>query len=403
LAGGWLDAAVRVAGARITAALAARFRDLDIAEDAFAEACARGAALPHAPENPAGWLWRVAERVALDRLRAAKRTLPEPLEAAAADTNLIPDERLRLFLVACHPALAPESRAALILRLIVGLPVERIARAFLSAEPAMLQRLTRAKRKIADSGVPFDIPAPGQWRERVDGVLIALDVVHAQASADALATPETRALIDAALDLSGMVAAMLPNDADAAAQAAAFRLAEARRPARVVAETFVPLAEQNPALWDQRLIAAAVPYLRRAVALSPSSPRVMQARIQAVWCGRRSLVHPAPWGTVLALYDELLTVRDDAIVRINRAVALAEVAGPEVAFAELGELDAKQLGDFAPWHAVRADLLRRLGRSNDARTAYDVAILLTEGRAEQAFLSRRRMSVPDDHFAAAAR
>jgi RNA polymerase sigma-70 factor, ECF subfamily len=391
--GGWLDATVRAAGARIVAALTARFRDLDIAEDAFAEACARAAARDAAPENPAGWLWRVAERVALDRLRAAKRTLPEPLEADAADANLVPDERLRLFLVACHPALAPESRAALILRLVVGLPVDAIARAFLTAEPAMLQRLTRAKRKIADSGVPFDIPAPGQWRERVDGVLIALDVVHAQASADAVGAPETRALVDAALDLSTMVAAMLPDDADAAAQAAAFRLAEARRPARVFGDRFVPLSEQDPALWDRALIAAALPYLRRAVALAPRRPRVLQARIQAVWCGRRSLVQPAPWGGVLALYDELLTVRDDAVVRINRAVALAEVAGPDVALADLDRLDAARLGDFAPWHAVRADLLRRLGRAEEARAAYDAALALSDGELERAFLAVQRASI----------
>jgi RNA polymerase sigma-70 factor (ECF subfamily) len=224
-------------------------------------------------------------------------------------------------------------------------------------------------------------------------VLIALDVVHAQASADAVGAPETRALVDAALELSATVAAMLPDEADAAAQAAAFRLAEARRPARVVGDRFVPLSEQDAALWDRALIAAALPHLRRAVALAPRRPRVLQTRIQAVWCGRRSLVQPAPWGAVLALYDELLTVRDDAVVRINRAVALAEVAGPDVALADLDTLDAARLGDFAPWHAVRADLLRRLGRADEARAAYDAAILLTEGHAERAFLSARRLSV----------
>ncbi len=388
----WLDGAVRTAGGRIVAALAARYRDLDLAEDAFADACLRGAAQNVAPDRPDAWLWRVADRAALDRLRARRRSAPShALEAAAADnveTLFIPDERLRLFFVAGHPALAPESRAALILRLVAGLSVDEIAHAFLAERAAVLQRLTRAKAKVARSGIPFDLPGPALLAERLEAVLVALDVMHARAQGDAAAGPETRALAATVLDLTALLADLMPDAPDPAAQAAAVRYAEARRPARLDGDRLVALADQDPARWSRPLIAEADAWIARCG--RAETARTVQARLQALWCRRIRAADPAPWGEALALYDRLLALRDDPIVRLNRAVALAEVAGPAAALASLDGIDADRMAGFQPWHAVRASLLARLGRHDDARCAYDAALALTDAAAERSFLLAQR-------------
>jgi RNA polymerase sigma-70 factor (ECF subfamily) len=200
-----LDAAFRAGGPRIVAALAARFRDLDLAEETFAEACARAAG--HwsgrgVPDDPAAWLYRTAQRAALDLIRKRQvraRLEPEqapPLPGAeeAMDTNAIPDERLRLIFICCHPAVAADARAALTLRLVCGLSSTEIARAFLLAEPALLQRLTRAKRKIADAGVPFEVPGPAAWPERLEAVLSTLEVAYSKAHEDAAGAGEHAAM-----------------------------------------------------------------------------------------------------------------------------------------------------------------------------------------------------------------
>jgi RNA polymerase sigma-70 factor (ECF subfamily) len=389
---GWLAAAVRAAGGRIVAALAARYRDLDLAEDAFADACLRAASQPLAPDRPDAWLWRVADRAALDRLRARRRSAALPADPGDAAPNVetlfVPDERLRLFLVAGHPALAPESRAALILRLVAGLSVEEIAHAFLTEHAAMLQRLTRAKRKVALSGIPFDLPGPAALPQRLEAVLSALDVMHARAQADAAGAPETRALAGTVLELTALLAGLMPDAPDAAALAASVRYAEARRPARIVDGRMIPLAEQDPARWSRQLIVAADGWLARAG--SAETPRVLQARLQALWCRRADRTDPAPWAAAVALYDRLLALRDNPIVRLNRAVALAETAGPATALDSLAGIDPSRMAGFQPWHAVRASLLARLGRTAEARSAYDAALALTDAPAERAFIARAR-------------
>ena len=393
-----LDRAAREAGGRIIAALAARFRDLDLAEEAFADACARAAEAWPAegpPRDPAGWLYLTAKRRALDALRRRRvrerlspkvgdwPAEPEPTaeERMADASNLIPDERLRLIFVCCHPAVAPEARAALTLRLVCGLSTAEIARAFLVAEPTLAQRLVRAKHKISAAGVPFEIPAPEAWPERLEAVLSTLEVAYAKAHEDAAGATAHAGYAVEMLGLTRTLAELVPEEPEAQALAALVRYAEARRPARLdEGGAMVPLSEQDPALWRRPLIGEADGWLERALALGPPlAPRVLQAAIHGLWCARRSLDEPPPWRRALKLYDRLLQVRDDVVVRLNRAVVLAETAGPSAALAEVEALDAQALANFQPFHAVRADLLRRLGRLDEARAAYDAALRPVRG------------------------
>ncbi|MBV8869608.1 MAG: sigma-70 family RNA polymerase sigma factor [Acetobacteraceae bacterium] len=401
-----LDRAARQAGGRIIAALAARFRSLDVAEEAFAEACARAAeAWPRdgaAPRDPAAWLYRVALRCALDALRRRRtreRLRPDPPEPErsvedrmADDTGLIPDERLRLIFVCCHPAVAADARAALTLRLVCGLSTAEIARAFLVSESALAQRLVRAKRKIAEAGVPFEVPGPEAWPERLDAVLSTLEVAYAKAYEDAAGAGPHAGYATEALALTRVLVELLPEEPEALALAALVRYAEARRPARLDGGgAMVPLSEQDPALWRRPLIEEADAYLSRAAAArrAPPTPRMLQAAIHRAWCARRGLADPPPWREVLTLYDALLACRDDSVVRLNRAVALAEVAGPGAALEAVEAMSGCALRDFLPYQAVRADLLRRVGLIGEARAAYDAALALGPAPAERLWLRRR--------------
>lgn len=402
-----LDQTARRDGGKIVAALAAAFRDLDLAEEAYAEACVRAAAVwPAAPPlNAAAWLYATARRHALDMIRRRNvrraSAMEPPIPSASAedvliaDDRLIPDERLRLIFVCCHPTVAAESRAALTLRLVCGLSVAEIARAFLVAEPAMFQRLTRAKKKIAQAGVSFEVPGPGAWPERMAAVLSTLEVAYARAHEDAAGSGPHAGYAREMLDLTAVLTDLAPDDPEALAFGALVRFAEARRPARLDAGgAMVPLAEQDPKLWNRALIAEGDALLRRAARLNRPGPRQLRAALHVAWALRRSLAEPPPWATLLALYDLLLQEGDDPFVRLNRAVALAEVAGPAAALAEVEALDAERLDAFQPYHAVRADLLARLGRSGEALQAYDRAIEMAPGEAERLWLIRKRMMSP---------
>jgi RNA polymerase sigma-70 factor (ECF subfamily) len=307
------------------------------------------------------------------------------------DARLIPDERLRLIFVCCHPAVAVESRAALTLRLVCGLAVADIARAFLVTETALAQRLLRAKRKIADSGVPFEIPLPDAWPERIEAVLSTLEVAYSKAHEDAAGTSNYAGYAEEIRALTKILADLLPNDPEVLAFAATVRYAEARRSARVDAKgVMVPLSEQDPELWNRTLIADADALQARAIAQQTLGPRLVQAQIHRAWCARASLDERPPWRTILSLYDMLLEQRDDLVIRLNRAVALSEVAGPQAAFADVEQLDPEKLAGFLPFHVVRADLLRRLGRHDEARVAYDRALALHPASAEQRWLTIQR-------------
>ena len=310
------------------------------------------------------------------------------------DSQLIPDERLRLIFICCHPAIAAEARAALTLRLVCGLEAREIAAAFLIPTPTLLQRLTRAKRKIAEAGVPFSVPGPDAWAERLEAVLSSLEIVYAKAHEDAAGTGTHAEYASEALRLTDCLAELLPREGEVLGLAAVVRYAEARRPARLdAAAAMIPLSEQDPALWSRRLIAEGDRYLQRADSLGAHGPRALMAAIHGLWCARPSLGHPAPWPAVLRLYDALLIERDDPIVRLNRAVALAEVAGPAPALADVEALASAGMNAFQPWHAVRADLLGRLQRPDESRAAYDLAIAIAPGSAERAWLAGRRARI----------
>lgn len=286
-----LGRVAREAGGRIVAALAARFRDLDLAEESFAEACLKAARAwageGGGPDDPAAWLYRAAERCALDsfRRRTRDRLAPDPPppeptdedalaeDVLADEARLIPDERLRLIFVCCHPAVAPESRAALTLRLVCGLSTAEIARAFLVAEPTLAQRIVRAKRKIAEAGVPFEVPGPAAWPERLDAVLSTLELAYAKASEDAAGAGPHAGKAAETLALTHALTELMPDEPEAHALAALVRFAEARRPARLdEGGVMVPLSEQDPALWRRPLIEEADRHLRRAAFGVPRRP-----------------------------------------------------------------------------------------------------------------------------------
>jgi RNA polymerase sigma-70 factor (ECF subfamily) len=406
--GAALERVFRAASGRIIAALAARFRDLSLAEDAFSESCLRALrAWPEGgvPDDPAAWLYRVAERAALDALRKQRVAgrlvpeLPEPEmsaeEFAMEDARVIPDERLRLVFICCHPAVSPDARAALTLRLVCGLTVTEIARAFLVQEAALAQRLVRAKRKIAEAGVPFELPSPAFWSERLDAVLSTLEVAYSKAHEDATGAGAHAGFAAEMLHLTKLLAELVPTAGEAFALAALVRYAEARRPARVSGDgVMIPLDEQDPARFRRDLIEEADALLARATELAPLRPRTLQAALQRVWCARRSLAEAPPWSEALRIYDRLLAVRDDAIVRLNRAVALAEVEGAEAALRELDSLASQAMAEFLPYHAVRADLLRRTGRLAEARAAYAAAMTLDPPAAERRWLEHKVAGFP---------
>jgi RNA polymerase sigma-70 factor, ECF subfamily len=403
MSGAALERVFREASGRIVGALASRFRDLASAEDAFSEACSRALkdwSVGGVPADPAAWLYQVAVRVALDGLRRQRTharfesQLSAEFDSQASledDDTVIPDERLRLIFICCHPAVSVDARAALTLRLVCGISTLEIARAFLVSETTMAQRLTRAKSKIADAGVPFEVPADQFWAERLDSVLVTIEIAYAKAHEDAAAEGPHAHFAAEMLDLTRTLVHLLPTEAEPAALAAMVRFAEGRRPARIDGTgLMIPLSEQDPHLWQRSLIAEGNGYLHRALAIDPNPARVVQAQIHAAWCARSDLQDPPPWPAVLAFYDLLLSRRDDDVVRLNRIVAVAEVRGVEVALCDLEELDRELFRDFGPYHAVRADLLRRAGRREASLQAYDEALAIVASPAERHWLMRQK-------------
>jgi RNA polymerase sigma-70 factor (ECF subfamily) len=406
MSGAAVERVFREASGRIVGALAARFRDLTLAEDAFSEACARALEewpVKEVPSDPAAWLYHVAVRAALDGLRRHRTHTKHESQLTAAfdvqpeseeDTIALPDERLRLIFICCHPAVSVDARAALTLRLVCGFSTLEIARAFLVSETTMAQRLTRAKSKIVDAGIPFELPAVQFWPERLDSVLATIEIAYAKAHEDAAGSGPHAHFAAEMLELTRTLVQLMPREAGPAALAAMVRFAEARRPARIDgAGLMIPLSEQDPARWQRPLIEEATGYLNHAVALAPDSARVIQAQIHVAWCSRQTRESPPPWQRVLELYDALLLRADDAVVRLNRLVALAEVRGVESALSEIDAMDRELFSDFAPYHAIRADLLRRAGRREEARKAYEEALAYISSAAERQWLTCQRDSI----------
>jgi RNA polymerase sigma-70 factor (ECF subfamily) len=398
-----LDEAVRGSGDRIRAALAMRFRDLDMAEEAFAFASLKAAETwdrDGPPRDAAAWLYAVARRRAFDLGRRAKvrqaavfdapAPQPDPESVLVAAFEPIPDERLRLIFVCCHPALAPEARIALTLRTLYGLSVERIARAWLVGEVAMQQRLTRAKKKIREARIRFEIPEPDAWPERLAAVLATLEIAYAQAYEDAAGQSDAADLAGETLRLSGLLAELLPDEPEVLGLAAMIRLAEARRPARLDAHgEMIPLSVQDPSLWDTRLIGEAARLLARAAEVGRSGPYQLMAAIHATHAARRETGRTA-WADVVALYDALLVVRPSPLAQVNRAVAVAEADGAEAGLAALAALgEAERMESWLPYQAARAGLFAMAGRDEEAALALRAALALGPAPAERRFLERR--------------
>jgi RNA polymerase sigma-70 factor (ECF subfamily) len=398
-----LDETVRGAGDRIRAALAVRFRDLDMAEEAFAFASLRAVetwSRDGPPRDPAAWLYAVGRRRAFDIGRRAKvRTdavhdapepAPDPETILMAAFEPIPDERLRLIFICCHPALAPEARIALTLRTLCGLSVERIARAWLTTEVAMMQRLTRAKRKIRDARIRFEIPEPDAWPERLDAVLATLEIAYAQAYEDAALASDAADLAGEALRLSGLLADLLPEEPEVLGLAALIRFTESRRPARLDdLGAMIPLSDQDMSLWDGRLIGEAATLMRRAAGIGRSGPYQLMAAIHATHAARMETGVTA-WGDVARLYDMLLSVRPSAVAEVNRAVAVGEAESPEAGLAALGAVAGQaRLETWLPYQAARAGLYAKAGRDAEAAEALKAALALGPAPAERMFLERR--------------
>ncbi len=390
-----IGAAIMAARPRVVSALAARLRDLDAAEEAFAEATAAAVLVwqAQAPRDPAAWLWRTAWNRALDaRRRAGVRQrlildevapMPTPEDDLIAADQPIPDERLRLIFVCCHPAIATDTRAALTLKVVCGLSIDRLARAFLMSEAAMLQRLTRAKRKIRDAGVPFEVPGPAAWPERLEAVLATLEIAYAQAYEDAALIAEGAPFAAEVLRLSGILADLIPGEGEVLGLAALVRFAEARRPARLgPSGVMVPLPEQDMSLWRGDLIGEGAGLLDSAAGLGGTGPRRLLAAIHGAHLSRRE-TGVTPWQDILHLYDALALFRPDAETAVNRAVAVGEVDGPA---AGLMALDAVagvgRLLNWLPYQAARAGLCHRAGLTQDAAGAYSAALALNPARAE---------------------
>ncbi len=392
--------------ARVVAALTKRFGDLGIAEEAAAEAFATAVERWPAdgvPPNPGAWLTTTANRKAIDRIRRENKRDDKQKEAQLLyddgdppePPGAIDDDRLRLFFTCCHPALAMEARVALTLRMVGGLTVPEIARAFLVQGTTLEQRITRAKAKIKATRIPYRVPSAEDLPARVTGVLAVLFLVFNEGY---LATgtdtdPVRHDLTAEAIRLTRLIRALLPDDGEVAGLLALMLLIEARRPARVSAGgELVPLDEQDRGAWDAALVAEGHRLVRERLAaaaagVAPGRYQILAA-INAVHTSARDM-RDTDWSQVLALYDQLVRLDSSPIIALNRAIAVAELDGPEVALAVVDRLEQRLVGYHA-YHATRADLLRRLGRSQQSRAAYDIAIELAGNRAETAYLTRRR-------------
>ncbi|WP_433442942.1 RNA polymerase sigma factor [Nonomuraea sp. CA-141351] len=373
--------------ARVFAALVSYTGDIDVAEEAAQEAFVTAAerwSRDGLPDNPGAWLVVTARNRAIDRLRrdrthAEKLRLldrPEPSDEVAMDETAIPDERLELFFMCCHPALATEAQVALTLRALGGLSTPEIARAFLVSEETMKRRLSRARTKIRAAGIPFAIPREDRLPARLAAVLAVLYLIFNQGYGDGRAD-----LTAEAIRLARILLALMPGEPEAIGLLALMLMHDSRRAARVRDGEIVLLHEQDRRLWDSAQIEEGRGLLDRALALGARGAYTVQAAIAALQAEER-----IDWPAVAALYDRLRELTGSAVVELNRAVAIAEVEGPRAA---LAIVDALPLDDYRYFHSTRAELLRRLHDIAGARAAYQRALELATTEAERRFLNRR--------------
>jgi RNA polymerase sigma-70 factor (ECF subfamily) len=400
------DAVARRSYGKLVAFLAARTRDVAQAEDALADAFA--AALRDWPVNgcpsiPEAWLMTVARRKLIDgaRRRVTAEAVTGDLQllsdgfAAAESIGEIPDQRLALMFACAHPAIDIGIRAPLILQTVLGLDAKRIASAFLVSPTTMGKRLVRAKDKIRQAGIPFAIPERGELAARLQAVLDAIYAAFAEGWSDPLGTDVARRdLIEEALFLVRLVTELMPDEAEALGLLALMLHAEARRRARRNAEgEFVPLAEQDIALWDDRMIDDAEALLARASALGAIGRYQLEAALQSAHVHRRR-TGEWNWAAIVELYDALFALSLSPVIAINRALALAEIEGAAAALEAMPEPEQDpRLAEYQPYWAARAELLTKTGAHGEARRAYDIAVGLERDPAVRRFLQRRQAEV----------
>jgi RNA polymerase sigma-70 factor (ECF subfamily) len=387
-----LEQVFREEWGRVLASLVGFLGDIELAEDAAQEAFAIAAERwPHdgAPPNPTGWLITTARNRAVDRIRrertlAAKteqlkrelRDQPEEDEEAMDETATFPDERLELIFTCCHPALALDAQVGLTLRTLGGLSTEEIARAFLVPFETMSKRLNRAKHKIRDAGIPFAVPPDHLLPERLDAVLAVVYLIFNEGWGGGRVDLSVEAI-----RLGRSLVELMPDEAEAHALLALMLIDHARSAARFQGGELVLLDDQDRSLWDQHQIHEGRERLGHALALRGSGPYVIQAAIADLHLGQ-----PRDWAEIALLYHRLEDISGSPVVAMNRAIAVAELDGP---LAGLALLDGLELDDYRYYHSTRADLLRRLGRDDEARAAYARALDLTQPGPERRFLERR--------------
>jgi RNA polymerase sigma-70 factor, ECF subfamily len=393
--------------ARVLAATARVARDLDLAEECVQDAYASAMTAwdrSGIPDNPGAWLTTAAKRRAIDAIRrdtALRARLPllvvddqeEPVRPEERDveelSEAVPDERLRLIFVCCHPALAQEAQAALTLRLVCGLPVPDIARAFLVSEPTMAARITRAKKKIAVARIPYRIPRPADLPERLRAVLTVIHLLftagHTAPSGAALIRAD---LVDRATHLARMLCSLLPDDTEARGLLALLLVTDARRATRVDEDgRLLRLKDQDRSRWDRAALAEADAMIVSSLRAAPPGRYVLQAAIASLYA-EAPAYDQTDWPQLVALYDKLLQAWPSPVVALNRTVPLSMVAGPEAALAEVERLEGdERLSGYQYLPAIKADLLSRLGRPAEAAAAYRRAFDLAANEAERAFLA----------------
>jgi len=395
------DAVVRRSYGKLVAFLAARTRDVAAAEDALSEAFASALAdWPRngCPANPEAWLLTAARHKLIDLGRREQiiefQPIVDGLEIAAVNPvdEEIPDRRLALIFACAHPAIETAIRAPLILQTILGLDAGRIASAFLISPTTMSQRLVRAKTKIRQAGIPFSIPSRDQLSERLESVLNAIYAAFSEGWIDATGTDVIRRdLAEEAIFLGRLVTQLLPDEPEALGLLALMLYAEARRPARRNRQgDYIPLAEQDPALWDNSKIEEAETLLKNASTQLQIGRYQLEAAIQSAHIARRR-TGVSNWASILELYEVLLSVSGSPVVAINRALAIAEIQGAHAAIEALKDIeDDPRLVSYQPYWAARADLFARIGATDRAREAYEIAIGLERDPATRHFLQQRQ-------------
>jgi RNA polymerase sigma-70 factor, ECF subfamily len=387
---------------RAVAVLVRAFGDIDIAEEAVQEAFTVAVQRwpdTGLPPSPAGWIITTARNRAIDRLRREASREDRHAQAAllhagrdSIEEGPVRDDRLRLIFTCCHPALAQGVQVALTLRLLGGLTTAEVARAFIVPETTMAQRLVRAKNKIRDAHIPYRVPGETELPDRLRSVLAVVYLVfnegYTASSGDELARA---GLCGEAIRLGRLLAELLPDEPEVFGLLALMLLVESRRGSRTTSGgDLVLLADQDHALWDRDLISEGQAIVRECLRRNRPGPYQIQAAINAVHSDSPTAA-ATDWRQILRLYDQLLALAPTPVVALNRAVAVAEVEGSEPALAAVESLD---LGDYYLFHAIRADLLSRLGRNPEAGNAYDAAIALTSNEVERTFLERARRALP---------